>query len=252
MESPHISLSLKVSAASPLVSHLPGEYKYFRYYIKENCGHFTINGRHDDNSLEGDIDIYVSTTNRFPQHLGDNEWEGHISGDDSITAINVCRDNAPLVFYIGVKSFAGTNELFTLTATSNLDLIEFYPLNELPPGQVRNCQSTILTFQMTASLANSIDLWCGGQRLSHEYSTYPECVQDGFNVHCSFVAANNSKSVLSPCALSLLKPPSQMYCIPLRLSNTNLSTSSPWILLTMKTGSTPKTSSQTNCHTQFC
>jgi len=149
------------------------EAKYMRYYIPNRCGNITINGRHNNNSEDGDIDIYLSLTDNHPHFMGKYDWVGFVSGDDSVTAINVCVAEAPLIFYITLYAFSGVNTAYTVTASSNMELVDTLPLAEIPPGQLQ------------MSLVNSVRMHCGNeQSFGFEYSSYPGCVVDGFN--CSF------------------------------------------------------------------
>lgn len=118
-------------------------YKWFRFYTDSQCSDFAISARQYNTSVEGDLDLYVSTSITQPTLETDYEWASHIDDDDRIVVLGLCVGDLPtlpdsngnLVFYIGSYTWSGDTPEGLITATRSATML-FRPVTRLSPTQL--------------------------------------------------------------------------------------------------------------------
>eukprot|EP00161_Ancyromonas_sigmoides_P005926 TRINITY_DN1671_c0_g1_i2.p1 TRINITY_DN1671_c0_g1~~TRINITY_DN1671_c0_g1_i2.p1 ORF type:complete len:2092 (+),score=1058.04 TRINITY_DN1671_c0_g1_i2:861-7136(+) len=125
----------------------PHRYRYYRFYPSSDDDiRVTVS------AIEGDPDLYVSTTNPYPA-VGNATWSSARYGDDSViiraTATDRCQ-GPTCIYYVGVRSFSSTRPCtYTITVTQSKIVTDI--LNGVPHGDVVDADGSMLVYRLHVS-----------------------------------------------------------------------------------------------------
>jgi hypothetical protein len=160
---------------------------FFSFQSRSQCTNLSISI--NKNQASGDLDLYVSTKNQYPQfnNPASHQWHSTVDGDDRVNIAYCDPDPGATssVFYIGVRAAVVGLAPYTIVATVQ-QWAEAYPYTELSYNQARYDLLYGASPFMNCS---------SGQVFTCGFPTYSLCFNDGFDCCYRFSHITPTKKV---------------------------------------------------------